>query len=309
MIGEKIKYLRNKNGMTQKELADKLYVTSQAVSRWENGEVEPSINTVLEMSKIFNISVDDLVNDKPLEKEVDDLIEEIAPEEKIEQEEKKEEKVVETIIQEKIVYAEPPKQMLALCECCNKPIYESKDIHRFNTTTTHHSGRTRHHETKEHLYCTKCYEKKLEEDRKEAERQAAIKKAQMKNRRISSYVWGGISAAAVGVIGFFAVGVPGALLAIPMFTFISCLILGNNVVGDVWLAIASWSIKLPRLIFTLDLDGIIWFLTVKLIGAILSFFLSIAAFLFATVIGFIMSLFVYPFSLARHYKGQEDSVI
>ena len=46
MLGEKIKALRSENALTQKDLAEKLYVTAQAVSRWENNEVEPSINTI-----------------------------------------------------------------------------------------------------------------------------------------------------------------------------------------------------------------------------------------------------------------------
>ncbi|MEG0529417.1 MAG: helix-turn-helix transcriptional regulator, partial [Bacilli bacterium] len=43
MIGDNIRRLRLKNGFTQKELAEKLFVTGQAVSRWENGDVEPSL--------------------------------------------------------------------------------------------------------------------------------------------------------------------------------------------------------------------------------------------------------------------------
>ena len=53
MIGANIKKLRMQHGMTQKNLADKLFVSAQAVSRWENNEVEPSISTILELAKIF----------------------------------------------------------------------------------------------------------------------------------------------------------------------------------------------------------------------------------------------------------------
>ena len=55
MIGANIKKLRLEHGMTQKNLADKLFVSAQAVSRWENNEVEPSISTILELAKIFEI--------------------------------------------------------------------------------------------------------------------------------------------------------------------------------------------------------------------------------------------------------------
>ena len=56
MIGNNIKKLRMQRGMTQKNLADILFVSPQAVSRWENNEVEPSIGTITEMAKIFNVS-------------------------------------------------------------------------------------------------------------------------------------------------------------------------------------------------------------------------------------------------------------
>ena len=55
MIGQNIRRLRTEKQMTQKALADKLFVTAQAVSRWENGEVEPSLSTVTEIARIFNV--------------------------------------------------------------------------------------------------------------------------------------------------------------------------------------------------------------------------------------------------------------
>ena len=58
MVGDNIKSLRMKAGLTQKDLAEKLFVTSQAVSRWENGDVEPSISTLQSLSDIFNVSID-----------------------------------------------------------------------------------------------------------------------------------------------------------------------------------------------------------------------------------------------------------
>ena len=42
MLGDKIRELRTQNNITQKELSEKLFVTAQAVSRWEKNEVEPS---------------------------------------------------------------------------------------------------------------------------------------------------------------------------------------------------------------------------------------------------------------------------
>ena len=53
--------LRESRGMTQAELAEKLFVTRQAVSRWENGETIPSTDTLKLLSKIFDVSINTLL--------------------------------------------------------------------------------------------------------------------------------------------------------------------------------------------------------------------------------------------------------
>lgn len=53
--------LRKKNELTQGELAEKLFVTRQAVSRWESGEATPNIETLKSLSKIFNVSINTLL--------------------------------------------------------------------------------------------------------------------------------------------------------------------------------------------------------------------------------------------------------
>lgn len=45
--------LRNRKGMSQDELAEKVFVTRQAVSRWENGETMPNVETLKLLSKVF----------------------------------------------------------------------------------------------------------------------------------------------------------------------------------------------------------------------------------------------------------------
>ncbi|MBR1820038.1 MAG: helix-turn-helix domain-containing protein [Clostridia bacterium] len=53
--------LRTKNGLSQDELAEKVFVTRQAVSRWENGETVPSTDTLKLLSKLFNVSINTLL--------------------------------------------------------------------------------------------------------------------------------------------------------------------------------------------------------------------------------------------------------
>ena len=53
--------LRNKAGLSQEELAEKVYVTRQAVSRWENGETIPNTETLKLLSKLFDVSINTLL--------------------------------------------------------------------------------------------------------------------------------------------------------------------------------------------------------------------------------------------------------
>ena len=62
-FGEKLSFLRKKQGMTQMELAEKLDISRQAVSRWEQGTSEPSTENLVSIGKLFGVSVDDLVNE------------------------------------------------------------------------------------------------------------------------------------------------------------------------------------------------------------------------------------------------------
>lgn len=61
-IGKKITDLRKNNKLSQEDLAEKLGVTRQTISKLELGQTYPSINQAKELSKIFNISLDELVN-------------------------------------------------------------------------------------------------------------------------------------------------------------------------------------------------------------------------------------------------------
>lgn len=56
-----ILHYRAKNGLSQEELAEKVFVTRQAVSRWENGETTPNIETLKLLSNLFNVSINTLL--------------------------------------------------------------------------------------------------------------------------------------------------------------------------------------------------------------------------------------------------------
>lgn len=273
MVGENIKRLRVEKGLTQKDLAEQLFVTSQAISRWENSEVEPSLTTIAKIASIFEVSVDEIMG-LPVER-----------------------KEPQVIIQKEYVPVEQPKPVLAVCEVCNKPIYASENIIR---------KRTRH---RSHVSCRDCERKKLDLINKRT-----IAKA-ISRRKLSfilggsiSIVWIAISLSVALNNNQYDILFPNILVAIMAFTFVSCLLLSNNFIKDMVSEIFSWGfVKMPGLIFSLSLDGIIWLITVKLALWILGIFLIILFGIAAIVLGLIMSVFVYPFAISKNYKRPEAS--
>lgn len=61
-LGNKIMTLRKKNSLSQEDLAEKVGVTRQTISKWELEETAPDINQAKKLSMIFNVSLDELVN-------------------------------------------------------------------------------------------------------------------------------------------------------------------------------------------------------------------------------------------------------
>ena len=63
---EKFQELRKDKGLTQEELAESLYVSRTAISKWESGRGYPSIDSLKEISKYFDISIDELLSTEKL---------------------------------------------------------------------------------------------------------------------------------------------------------------------------------------------------------------------------------------------------
>lgn len=62
-LSDKLFSLRKKQGLSQEALAEKLNVSRQAVSRWENGSAQPDASNILQLSKLFDVTADYLLND------------------------------------------------------------------------------------------------------------------------------------------------------------------------------------------------------------------------------------------------------
>ena len=76
ILADKIIKLRKKNGWSQEELADKMYVSRQAVSKWEAAQTTPDLEKILMLSRLFGVTTDYLLKDE-LEQEAftDDTLE------------------------------------------------------------------------------------------------------------------------------------------------------------------------------------------------------------------------------------------
>jgi len=66
-IANKLVELRKEHGFSQEELAEKLNVSRQAVSKWERGESSPDTDNLISLAKIYNISLDELLLNKTVE--------------------------------------------------------------------------------------------------------------------------------------------------------------------------------------------------------------------------------------------------
>lgn len=61
-LSEKLQILRKKKGLTQEELAQALYVSRTAISKWESGRGYPSIDSLKAISRFFSVSIDELLS-------------------------------------------------------------------------------------------------------------------------------------------------------------------------------------------------------------------------------------------------------
>ena len=60
---EKLQLLRKQNGYSQEELAERIGIARQTISKWENGQAIPEINGLIRLSELYGITVDRIVKD------------------------------------------------------------------------------------------------------------------------------------------------------------------------------------------------------------------------------------------------------
>lgn len=283
-LGQKIKKLRIEKELTQKDLADKLNVTFQTVSKWENDENEPDVATIKELAKLFDCSLDQLLNEEETKVETTEPIE----------------KANETIVIH--------QKEMHVCERCKKDIPE--DDLEMEDICIHPAGRGRHAEYHKAYYHKRCFEETKKEREEEARRVRAYKASRAKKL---SFGWG-IAAGIVSLgiaLGIFlanteavhpAIGVLlSFLIGYGMFAMIYCIISGSYI-SLVFFKCATASIKFPGLIFSWSIEGFAWVIAMKILFAILGFLFGVVALFFGTALSALLSAISFPFVLIHNVR-------
>ena len=81
-IANRLQKLRKENGYSQEELADKLGISRQAVSKWERAESSPDTDNLIVLARLYNISLDELLSDNESDEEIRDRVIDREQEEK-----------------------------------------------------------------------------------------------------------------------------------------------------------------------------------------------------------------------------------
>lgn len=287
-FGQKIKKLRTDAKLTQKDLAEKMNVSFQTVSKWESDLNEPDISNIKELAKIFNCSFEYLLGDDEDEAETTEVEEEVQK------------------IEEPEVVTTPVRIRIGECRDCHKVLYEGDIVH--------HIERKSEYGIKELIIlCDSCFQKKGREiDKRTAEVYDSIKKDQISKKRVredSTVLTWAIVIAILGFIGVLIASIInretlgiGWTIALPILTAYALLadiycIFSGSWIGELFLEVASWSIKFPGIIFSFSLDGLKFLIMMKLLFWVLGVLIGIGAFLLALTLSTFFSFICFPFIL------------
>ncbi len=297
-FGQKLKKLRTEKNLTQKDLADQLHVTFQTVSKWESDINEPDFSTLKEISKLLGCSIEYLFSEdeQPVEETQQELAEEPAP--------------VEQVTKTIIIH----QKEMHVCECCKKDIPE--DDLAMEQICIRPAGRGHSAEYRQGYYHKDCLAD-LQKQRAEAARRVREEKCKQGKRR--SFGWGiagGVVALGIALAVFIVnpqiCGIPlgilfSVLIGYAIFAMLYCIISGSYI-GEVFGWCATASIRFPGLIFSWDIDGIIWVICMKIFFSICAFLFGLLALGFAIVFSATLGAFSFPFVLIHNiHTDYEDA--
>ena len=269
--GQRIAQLRKNANLTQAQLGEKLNVSAQAVSKWENSQSEPDLTTIRKMCALFGISTDVFFE---IEKQV----------------ENGDAKALTV-----------PQDTYGVCVACGTLVtgdnlgQKSPKVMCSHCYTDYVNGILQLEEEKANA-------KKADKDKQKSKKMRSIIFGVLAMVVVLAiglsisiiYRHGSALAISICITLFFAYGA---------YALVSELFLD---IGDAAWDIIEFSlespIKLPMLIFDLDADSIIAFIFIKIGLSILGFIAGVALFLLGLLIGSIVSAFTFPFHMAKFNK-------
>ena len=296
-LGQKLKKLRTDKNLTQKDLADQLHVTFQTISKWENDENEPDISTLKELAKLYDCSVDYLISEDEHEQPKEEIKEEAA--------------AAPAQTQTIIIH----QKELHVCEVCKKDIPE--DELAMEQICVRPGGRGHAAEYRQGFYHKPCLDELNKQRAEQAAKEKAMKVAKAKKL---SFGWG-IAAGIIALgIALFITLVGGKdslnpavavvisiLIGYAAFADVYCIISGSFI-GEVFLSVASWSIRFPGIIFSWDLGGFIFLIVMKVLFAVIGFFFGIFVLLLAVFLSAALASICFPFVLIHNIKTGYDNI-
>lgn len=267
--GKIIAKLRKENNMTQTELGNKLNVTYQAVSKWENDQSQPDFSTMVQIAELFNVPLTVFINngDKDTQSEAS-------------------------------TQAEKVSEILGFCTVCGNAVHED-NMGRQRPTLLCKQCLDEENRRNER-------EEKERRAKEEAEKQRQKNKALAFKRKCAAQrnkglIWGTVIAAALLIIGIISIAssdeaqkgslIGGlVILVILSFTFTSQLFWGGFIPET--LLFGGKIVGMPGVIFTLDLDGLFFLIGVKILFALI----KMAVFIFTSIIAACFALICSPFT-------------
>ena len=288
-LGKKLSGYRTIRGLTQGQLGEKLNVSAQAVSKWENDLATPDIVTLKRLSELYHVTLDELVD---LNKGFT-----LTEEPELEKKSPADDKAAigfcikcGVVISKENIGERSPR---ILCKDC--VIAREKDA-EYAAEEHRRAVQREIEERKAHA----------ERIRRDKERKLNFDRDKIRKKRNTSFIVAGIIAAAIlalliaAIADDFSFGslIVSLVLVYATFAFTSSMFF-DGVVQNLVLDMMTTTINWPGLIFTFDLDGFLWLIGMKILFAVLGFIAGVLVALLGFILGFITSIFVYPFTLIK----------
>ena len=278
-LGRKLAGYRKLTGLTQQQLGEKLNLSAQAISKWEKDLSEPDLATLRALAEFYKVTVDELLDLNSGFTDPTVLESELEQEEKIN------------------------LMPIGFCKECGVTITEAN------------VGKT-----EPVVLCKKCVteldaraKRAAEEEKRineaieaDKEKELNARRSKQKRHRTLAAVIGGIVSAlflliaVIGLISDFSTGMLFFTLigTYVVFAFVFCLFY-DCIIQEVVLDWFDKSIHWPGLIFTFDLDGILWLIGMRILFFVLGVIFGIITGAIGITLGLLFAPFAFPFVIKK----------